>query len=231
MVEELCCLVKDLQEEENRLCSVQGNTKDIDRLFSEIIVSRLSGVSNLQCSGEAGELRTRQDNYSKLIKDEGWKLVAACTRRKVTPPQDLTGSLCGLRPGLVLQFFILPIPDYIFCDSEAYIGRNHTRTCRSLRKGEVPEDWKKANVTPVSKKDKKEGPENYQPVRLTSIPGKVMEHLILEAIGIPMDDKMIRSSQHGFTKGKSCLANPIAFCNEETTLMDESNGRYLLRLQ
>ena len=53
---------------------------------------------------------------------------------------------------------------------------------RSWRTGEVPEDWRKANVTPSFKKGKKEDPGNYRPVSLTSIPGKVLEQLILELI-------------------------------------------------
>jgi len=40
---------------------------------------------------------------------------------------------------------------------------------RSWRTGEVPEDWRKANVTPIFKKGKKEDPGNYRPVSLTSI--------------------------------------------------------------
>ena len=60
-------------------------------------------------------------------------------------------------------------------------------------------------VTPVFKKNKKEDPGNYRPVSLTSIPEKMMEQLILEVINKQVEEKkVIRSSQHGFTKGKSC---------------------------
>ncbi|KAK4829848.1 LOW QUALITY PROTEIN: hypothetical protein QYF61_007119 [Mycteria americana] len=53
---------------------------------------------------------------------------------------------------------------------------------------------------------------NYRPVSLTSIPCKVMEQLILETISRHLKDKkIIRSSQHEFTKEKSCLTNPISF--------------------
>lgn len=73
----------------------------------------------------------------------------------------------------------------------------------------VPEDWIKADVTPAFKKGKKD-PGNYWPVTLTSISGKVMEKLILEAISKHMEDKVITSSQHGFTREKSYLTNLIA---------------------
>jgi len=46
--------------------------------------------------------------------------------------------------------------------------------------GEVPEDWKRANVAPVFSKGKKEDQGYYRTVSLTSVPGKVMDELILE---------------------------------------------------
>ncbi|GAB0208090.1 mitochondrial enolase superfamily member 1 [Grus japonensis] len=73
----------------------------------------------------------------------------------------------------------------------------------SWRAGEVPENGRKANVTLVFKKGKKEDPGNYKPVSLTSIPGKVMEQLILDVISKHVEEKkVIGSGQHGFTKGK-----------------------------
>jgi len=70
--------------------------------------------------------------------------------------------------------------------------------------GEVPEDWRKANVTSVFKKGKKEDPGNYRLVGLTLIPGTVMEQIIPETTSRCMKDKkVIWSSQQGFMKGES----------------------------
>ncbi|KFQ88182.1 hypothetical protein N337_06397, partial [Phoenicopterus ruber ruber] len=60
---------------------------------------------------------------------------------------------------------------------------------KSWRMGEVPEDWRKAHVTPVFKNGKKEDRGNHRPVSLTSIPGKVMEQVILEVISKHVEEK------------------------------------------
>ncbi|KFQ23857.1 LINE-1 reverse transcriptase, partial [Mesitornis unicolor] len=54
--------------------------------------------------------------------------------------------------------------------------------------GEVPVDWRLANVTPIYKKGRKEDPGNYRAVSLTSVPGKVTEQIILNAITRHMQD-------------------------------------------
>ncbi|GAB0179869.1 mitochondrial enolase superfamily member 1 [Grus japonensis] len=95
---------------------------------------------------------------------------------------------------------------------------------RSWRTGEVPEDWRKAYVTPVFKKGKKEDPGSYRPVSLISIPGKVMERLIPWVINKHVEEKAIGSGQHGFTKGKSCLTILIAFYDGMTSWVDEGRA-------
>ncbi|KAF1478004.1 putative RNA-directed DNA polymerase from transposon X-element, partial [Eudyptula minor novaehollandiae] len=91
--------------------------------------------------------------------------------------------------------------------------------------GEVPDDWRLANVTPIYKKGRKEDPGNYRPVSLTSVPGKVMERFILRALTRhERDDQGIRPSQHGFTRGRSCLTNLISFYDGVTRLVDEGKA-------
>ena len=45
--------------------------------------------------------------------------------------------------------------------------------------GEVPGDWRLADVTPIYKMGRKEDPGNYRPVSLTSVPENVMEQIIM----------------------------------------------------
>ena len=91
--------------------------------------------------------------------------------------------------------------------------------------GEVPKNWRLADVTPIYKKGRKEDLGNYRPVSLTSVPGKVMEQIILGEITQHVYGMQgIRPSQQRFMKGRSCLTNLISFYNWVTRLVDEGKA-------
>ncbi|KAK4830373.1 hypothetical protein QYF61_010468 [Mycteria americana] len=86
-------------------------------------------------------------------------------------------------------------------------------------------NWRLANVMPIFKKGRKEDPGNYRPVSLTSVPGKLMEQIILSAITQHVENNQgIKPSQHGFRKGRSCLTNLISFYDKVTRLVDEGKA-------
>ncbi|KAJ7422074.1 rna-directed dna polymerase from mobile element jockey-like [Willisornis vidua] len=80
----------------------------------------------------------------------------------------------------------------------------------------VPADWKLANIALISKKGKQEDPRNDGPVSLTSVPGRVMEKVILGSIEKHLKDSTVTGhSQHGFKREKPCLSNLISFYNKD----------------
>lgn len=92
----------------------------------------------------------------------------------------------------------------------------------ALANWEVPADWKSPNVTHTYEKGWKEDVGNYRPVSLTSVRGKVMEEIILQAITECVQGKQgTRPSQGGFMKGRFCLTNLISSYDKVTQCMRE----------
>ncbi|CAM4653151.1 unnamed protein product [Lepidochelys kempii] len=57
-----------------------------------------------------------------------------------------------------------------------------------------------------------------------------MEQVLKESILKHLERKVIRNSQHGFSKGKSCLTNLIAFCDGITGSVDKGKAVDLIYL-
>jgi len=96
---------------------------------------------------------------------------------------------------------------------------------KSLKLGQVPDEWKVANVVPIYKKGSKADPGNYRPVSLTSVCCKMLESILKQDI---MDhltrNRLIRNSQHGFMKNKSCTTNLLEFMEKVTDAADKGKA-------
>ena len=83
-------------------------------------------------------------------------------------------------------------------------------------------DWRQANITPIYKKGHHGKCCNYQPVSLTSQVCKILEKLLRNYITEHLEKfKLIKETQHGFVKGKSCLSNLLVFLESLTQYLDE----------
>ena len=92
---------------------------------------------------------------------------------------------------------------------------------KSLTTGEIPQEWRLANVTAVYKKGKKINPANYRPISLTVNLCKVFESILRDKIMDHLEKHcLIKESQHGFVRKKSCLTNLLVFMEEVTNYLD-----------
>jgi Reverse transcriptase (RNA-dependent DNA polymerase) len=104
----------------------------------------------------------------------------------------------------------------VLCKPLAIIFRH------SIDTGTVPQDWKKAKVVPIYKKGSKSDPGNYRPVSLTSVPCKLLESLIKDAVMKHLtSENLIKQSQHGFMPGRSCTTNLTLFLDTLTKAVDD----------
>ena len=82
----------------------------------------------------------------------------------------------------------------------------------SLKTGEIPEEWKSANITPLHKKGQKDDPKNYRPVSLTSICCKILEKIIRRVVNSHMNNNNLYSKhQHGFLEGRSTTSQLLEY--------------------
>ena len=95
---------------------------------------------------------------------------------------------------------------------------------KSIQNGEVPEDWKCANVTPIFKKGSKSDPGNYRPVSLTSVCCKILESIIRDTVMEHLlENNLLNQSQHRFMPRKSCCTNLLEFFEAATKSVDAGN--------
>jgi len=93
---------------------------------------------------------------------------------------------------------------------------------KSLNECKVPDDWKSTNITPIYKKGPKNRAENYRPINVASVPGKIMESVLKDSILDHLKtNKCLICSQHGFVPGRSVTTNLIEYLNVITATLDD----------
>ena len=101
----------------------------------------------------------------------------------------------------------------------------------SLRQKKAVKDWKLQNIAPVFKKGCKNDPGNYRPISLTSVPGKMLESIIVDNMVDHLEtNNLILESQHGFRSGRSCLTNLLDFFHDMFSIYDNSRAIDILYL-
>ena len=85
----------------------------------------------------------------------------------------------------------------------------------SLDSGELPSDWRNANVSPIFKKGDRHTASNYRPVSLTCVCCKLLEHIICRHILNHLEKyNILTELQHGFRSGHSCESQLIITMND-----------------
>ena len=79
-------------------------------------------------------------------------------------------------------------------------------------------------MTPIFKSETKTKPENYRPIPLTPVPGKLLERIIRDILVNHMEeDKLFSKAQHGYVTERSCSTQLLELIEELTETLD-SNG-------
>ena len=93
----------------------------------------------------------------------------------------------------------------------------------SLAQGILPDDWKKAFIIPVYKKGDRSCAAKYRPISLTSLPCKIMEHIICSNIFSHLDEHgILCDQQHGFRQKRSCETQLITAINDFAITLNNS---------
>jgi hypothetical protein len=99
----------------------------------------------------------------------------------------------------------------------------------SLQSGKLPDQWKMAHVVPVHKGGELNLANNYRPISLTSIPCKLLEHIVLHFLNEKLDN-ILHNRQHGFRKGMSCETQLCATFHDLAKTVESSKTTHALIL-
>ena len=97
----------------------------------------------------------------------------------------------------------------------------------SIESRKIPIEWKKANVAPVHKQNYQQLIENYRPILLLPVCGKILERIIYNKMfKFFSENELISHNQSGFKPGDSCINQLLCIThNIYQSLDDDSETR------
>ena len=129
----------------------EGMTQILNKYFASVFTrENLDNIPEIEPPGETGlsDIEINNERVAKAIKD--------MKMNKAAGPDELVSTFIkGTQESINEQLVNLFV--------------------QSMENGEIPEDWKTANVTAIFKKGARGDPGNYRPVSLTSNVCKVFE--------------------------------------------------------
>ena len=177
------------------------------------MVTRI-GIPNLIKSKDDKDDLTKSDSEKAQVLADYFSSVFTREPEGETPEKPIryskTIELCTINPSTVasklkkLKTFKSPGPDGLHPRVLHELANSISTPLSvifntSLTTSVLPTDWKTANVSAIHKKGNKNQVQNYRPVSLTSIAGKILEQIIRDTVTEHMkDNDLLSDKQFGF---------------------------------
>lgn len=174
---------------------------------------------------------SKWEDYFRTLLNEGRSdFLGTTEREKISPAREITVTedrvkRCikemkgGKAPGPG------EIPSELIKNGTPKLVRMMTKLINScINKGDIPEDWKMAYITPIYKKGRKDICENYRGIAVTNTFSKVYGRMLRELIEEGYKEYE-EEEQSGFRAGRSCIDN--LFCLSQVMQKKWQTGREL----
>ena len=119
---------------------------------------------------------------------------------------DIAKIIKNLNPNKAHGFYMMSIRMIEIC-SDSILKPLELTFKLYLENRKFPMDWEKANVIPVHKRNNKQLIENYRPVSLLPVFGKILERLIYNKMfEFFAENELISQNHSGFKPGDLCIS-------------------------
>ena len=169
-----------------------------DKAKAEILQKQFSSVFTREPVGDIPMLEKRTDSNIFNI-----EITKEMVKMEIN---DLNvNKSCG--PDEIHPRLLMELVDYILEPITLLLNK-------SMELGQIPKDWKQANVSPIFKKGARNKAVNYRPISLTSIVCKLMESFVKNKIMKHIiDNELLSQKQYGFIIGRSTITQLLMYLN------------------